>query len=177
MNYRQRITGSAAMNYLWALAAIAVVAVIVGGTFWLGEPANSNQVDDSADVIVYKNQYCGCCHKWVEHLRDSGLTVAVHNVDSTQAVRSKLGVPDSMASCHTAVAGDYWLEGHVPADLVQRLIDESPANIEGIAVPGMPAGSPGMEGPNPGSYDVVAMASDGSAYVFATRDGEADGHE
>ena len=99
------------------------------------------------------------------------------NVDSTSPVRARLGVPNTMTSCHTAVAGEYWVEGHVPADLVQRLLAEEPDDIAGIAAPGMPIGSPGMEGPNPVTYDIVAYGSDGKSHVYATRQGHLEPHQ
>lgn len=172
MNNDRRYSGSAITNYLWALAVVAVAIVTISGALWTGAPPQPVQVSEDADITVYKNRYCGCCHEWVNHLRTSGLSVAVKDVDSTQPVRSRLSVPDSMASCHTAVAGDYWIEGHVPADLVQRLLAEQPADIAGIAVPGMPVGSPGMEGPNAVTYDVIAYAPDATTSIYATRQGK-----
>jgi hypothetical protein len=171
MNIRRKMSGSGATNFLWALAVFAVAIVAIGGSFWVNKPHRAAQTNESADITVYKTKYCGCCHKWVEHLRDSGLTVAVNDVDSTHPFRSKFGIPDTMASCHTAVAGDYWVEGHVPADLIQQLLQERPENIQGIAAPGMPQGSPGMEGTNPVTYDVVAYTRDATTSVYATRQG------
>jgi hypothetical protein len=171
-NTVRKIRDSAAKFYFGALAVLAGAIVTIGGAIWIEASPQPVQVSEDAAITVYKNRYCGCCHEWIEHLRASGLSVAVKNVDSTQPVRSELGVPDSMASCHTAVAGDYWIEGHVPADLVQQLLAERPDDIEGIAVPGMPAGSPGMEGPNAVTYDVIAHASDGTSSVYATRQGK-----
>lgn len=172
MNTVRKIRDSAATFYFWALAVFAATIVAIGGALWTGQPSPPVQVSEDADITVYKNRYCGCCHAWIDHLRASGLSVAVQDVDSTYPLRSEFGVPDSMASCHTAIAGDYWVEGHVPADLVQRLLAEQPADIEGIAVPGMPIGSPGMEGPNAVTYDVVAYARDATTSIYATRQGE-----
>ncbi len=125
----------------------------------------------ATEITVYKTPTCGCCTDWVQHLRDTGLVVNVVDVASTQSYRAQAGVPNRLGSCHTAVVGDYFVEGHVPADLVKSLIDKQPENIRGIAVPGMPIGSPGMEGPNPVEYDVLALADDGSVFVYATRQG------
>jgi len=156
----------------WALlltstAAAALIALIV----WPGAPTT---YAEEADIVVYKTATCSCCGKWVDHLRDAGLTVDVVNVEHTQAIQRRVGVPRNLGSCHTAVVGDYWVEGHVPADLVQRLMTEKPAEIRGIAVPGMPMGSPGMEGPNPAEYDIVALDSDGNTSVYATRSGKSE---
>ena len=124
-----------------------------------------------ADIVVYKNPTCGCCTNWVDHLEANGFSVAVKNMNSIQPVQAKLGVPQALGSCHTAVVDNYWVEGHVPADLIQRLMTEQPKTIRGIAVPGMPIGSPGMEGPNPVEYEVIAYDSSGDTQVYATRQG------
>ena len=146
------------------VAAAALVALII-------LPSSPTMSAEDADIVVYKTATCGCCSQWIEHLRHSGLGVSVVNVPDTQAVRSRVGVPRRLGSCHTAVIGDYWVEGHVPADLIQRLMTEKPKDIRGIAAPGMPAGSPGMEGPNPVRYDVLAYGSDGNTTIYATRQG------
>ncbi|MBI1731483.1 MAG: DUF411 domain-containing protein [Gammaproteobacteria bacterium] len=123
-----------------------------------------------ADIVVYKSPTCGCRTKWIEHLRGAGFAVdAVDTEDLVQLKRS-LGVPMGLASCHTAVAGEYLVEGHVPADLVRRLQEEK-SRVRGLAVPSMPPGSPGMEHPNPVRYDVLAFDTDGKISVYATRQG------
>ncbi len=126
-----------------------------------------------ADIVVYKTPTCRCCGNWVAHLRNAGLEVSVVNVSSTQPIQSRVGVPRQLGSCHTAVVGDYWVEGHVPADLIQRLITEKPDDSRGIAIPGMAIGSPGMEGLNPADYDVVAYDTEGNTIVYASRQGRA----
>ena len=129
--------------------------------------------DDSVPAaVVYRTPTCGCCGKWVDHLRASGFEVEVREVSSTTGIRTELGVPPQLTSCHTAVVGDYWVEGHVPADLVLRLLSEQPDDIAGIAVPGMPAGSPGMEAPRPVEYDIIAYGRDGKYYRYASRMGQ-----
>jgi hypothetical protein len=119
-------------------------------------------------ITVYKSPTCGCCAKWVEHLRAAGFAVAVHDTGDVEAVKTARGVPPALASCHTAVAGGYVFEGHVPADLIARFLKEAPA-AAGLAVPGMPVGSPGMEGPSPRRYGVVTFDSLGRTSVYATR--------
>lgn len=147
------------------VAAAALVALIN----WPSAPMT---FAEDADIVVYKTATCSCCGKWVAHLRDAGLKVGVVSVSNTQPIQTRVGVPRKLRSCHTAVVGHYWVEGHVPADLVQRLIAEKPDDVRGIAVPGMPIGSPGMEGPNPVLYDVLAYGSDGNTTVYATRQGQ-----
>jgi hypothetical protein len=150
------------------VAAVCVVAVVAAGLAWLGVPPT---VAGSPEVVVYKTPTCGCCGKWVQHMRASGFDVEAVDVANTQPARERLGVPRRLGSCHTAQVGDYWVEGHVPADLIERLITEQPDDIRGIAVPGMPMGSPGMEGPNPVTYEVLAYHADGRVSVYATRKG------
>ena len=154
--------------YLISAFAIASVAAI-GGTALL---TSQDLGEDAAEIVVYKTPTCGCCTNWVGHLRRNGLNAKVVNMPSTEPIHERLGVPHELGSCHTAKVGDYWVEGHVPADLVQRLITEKPGDIRGIAVPGMPMGSPGMEGPNPVEYKVIAYSTDGSKSVYATRQGQ-----
>ena len=118
---------------------------------------------------VYKTPTCGCCGKWVDHVKLAGFAPEVHDMPDVTPVKAKGGVPRALQSCHTALVGGYVIEGHVPADLVQRLLREKP-KVAGIAVPGMPAGSPGMEmGDRKDTYDVVAFTVDGRTSVYATR--------
>lgn len=119
-------------------------------------------------ITVYKDPSCGCCTKWVEHLRSAGLHPDVHDRTDMDALKSSLGVPMALRSCHTAVAGRYVIEGHVPAADVKRLVAAAPKGIIGIAVPEMPAGAPGMEVPGRADrYDVIAFAADGTTKLFA----------
>lgn len=122
-------------------------------------------------VHVYKTPTCGCCSKWVEHMRHAGFTVKAEDVsqEALQQMKTKLGVPDSANSCHTARLGGYVVEGHVPADTVKKMLKERP-KIAGIAVPGMPVGSPGMEVPGAAvrPYDVLSFDKTGATRVFAT---------
>jgi hypothetical protein len=121
-------------------------------------------------ITVYKNASCGCCQNWVEHLRQHGFHVVTHDVSDTQPVKAEHGVPSALASCHTALVAGYFIEGHVPADVIQQLIDERPP-VVGLAVPGMPIGSPGMEmeGREPQPYEILAFMRDGTTTVFARR--------
>jgi hypothetical protein len=105
-------------------------------------------------IHVHKDPNCSCCSGWVLHLKEAGFTVTVEETTDLQPVRRRLGVPADLAACHTAEVNGYVLEGHVPATAVRLLLEKRPAAI-GLAVPGMPAGSPGMEGGTPQRYDVV----------------------
>lgn len=118
-------------------------------------------------VMVYKTPTCGCCAKWVDHLRANGFIVTVEEMRDLESIKAQLGVPGDLKSCHTATVGGYFVEGHVPASDIRRLLSEKPA-AKGIAVPGMPVGSPGMEqGDEREPYQVVQFG-DGGRTVFAT---------
>lgn len=133
--------------------------------FTLG--AGANLPASAADAVdVYKSPYCGCCEKWVEHLRQAGFAVRTHDVNDVPAARQRLGMPEHLASCHTAKVGGYVVEGHVPAADIQRLLKEKPKAI-GLAVPSMPPGSPGMESPKPVPYNTLLVRSGGETTVFA----------
>ena len=118
-------------------------------------------------VTVYKTPTCGCCAKWVRHLRGAGLEVTAVDVPDLRQIKAENGVPRHLSSCHTALVDGYVVEGHVPAGDVLRLLEERP-QIAGLAVPGMPIGSPGMEGPNPESYTVYAFEATGGTSSFAS---------
>lgn len=120
-------------------------------------------------VVVYKTASCGCCKGWVEHLQAAGFEVDARDTRELMAVKIDAGVPTHMSSCHTAIVDGYVVEGHVPADVVARLLAERP-DVAGIAVPGMPIGSPGMEGPGARPYEVHAFHADGTTEVFAEVD-------
>jgi hypothetical protein len=119
-------------------------------------------------ITVYKSPTCGCCTEWADHLRTNGF--AVETVDSLDLSRIKAmsGVRPQLASCHTAFVNGYVIEGHVPADDITRLLAEKP-DARGLTVPGMPAGSPGMESPTPEHYQVLLIDKTGKTTVFATR--------
>ncbi|MBS0455111.1 MAG: DUF411 domain-containing protein [Proteobacteria bacterium] len=122
----------------------------------------------AASIEVWKDPSCGCCKDWVKHLEDNGFTVKV-NEAGNNAARSRLGVDRKFGSCHTGLVGGYAIEGHVPAQDIQRLLKEKPSAI-GLAVPGMPVGSPGMDGPaydnRKDPFEVLLLTRDGGSKVF-----------
>jgi hypothetical protein len=125
-------------------------------------------VDPSLPAVkVYKSPACGCCGDWITHLQENGFAVEVIDTNDMATVKAALGVPPEMGSCHTAEIGDYLVEGHVPADDIKSFLAEAP-DARGIAVPGMPVGSPGMEvdGRAADPYDVVAFGADGTTSVY-----------
>jgi hypothetical protein len=147
-------------SYMRRFAAVICAALFACSSF--------ASAQSTALVDVYKSPTCGCCSKWIDHLRASGFSVRSVDVADVDRIKDSRGVPRQVRSCHMAIVGGYVVEGHVPAADVKRLLKERPA-IVGIAVPGMPIGSPGMEVPGvkAQAYDVVAFMRDGSTRVFA----------
>ncbi len=161
------------------LAAIAFLAACgnadaaPGGSAaeMMGSPAPATGTAGAVDqalpeVVVYKTETCGCCNGWIEHLRAAGFEVDARDVRDLMSVKLDAGVPGPLVTCHTALVDGYVVEGHVPADQVKRMLAEQP-EVAGIGVAGMPIGSPGMEGPNPQPYQVVAFDRDGAMSVYA----------
>jgi hypothetical protein len=134
-----------------------------------GASANEASTHDFAKeptITVYRDPNCGCCTKWIEHLIKHGFLVIDKKSDEMSEVKRGLGVPDKLESCHTGVVNGYVIEGHVPAADIHRLLKEK-TKVAGLAVPGMPMGSPGMEGPRTDRYDVVSFDKTGNTKVFA----------
>ena len=119
-------------------------------------------------MMVYKDPNCGCCEKWVGIMKTSGFDVSVENTSAMAAIKRRYGVGDDLASCHTALVGGYVIEGHVPADLIRKMLKEKP-KVKGLAVPGMVVGSPGMEGSPKQAYDVVTFDAAGKTTIYARR--------
>jgi hypothetical protein len=123
-------------------------------------PAGALLGADEPVVTVHRDPSCGCCSGWVQHLQNAGFVTKVLETRDLDAVKTRLGVPDDLAACHTAEVSGYVIEGHVPAEALRRFLAEKP-NAAGLAVPGMPIGSPGMEGGTPEKYDVVLFGANG----------------
>lgn len=138
------------------------------------EPAKTDLKEASGDsakaITVYKSPTCGCCSKWEEHLTKAGFQVTSKPTENMTEIRKQYNVPEKMQSCHTAVIGGYVIEGHVPADDVKKLLETRPAGVAGLAAPGMPPKSPGMqpEGEKPSGYDVLSFDRQGNSKVFAS---------
>jgi len=162
------------MRRLSTLGALALLAACgnADAAPEAGEVALATPDQDLPTLLVYKTATCGCCSGWVEHMRQAGFTVDARDLpNNTELMRVKVdaGVPGAMATCHTALVDGYVIEGHVPAEQVKRLLAERP-QVAGIAVPGMPTGSPGMEGPSPQPYRVHSFDRQGGSAVFAEVD-------
>jgi hypothetical protein len=157
-------------NFMTRRAWIARTATsaLSGAALLALRPAVSAGASKPTAITVYKDPSCGCCSKWVAHLQASGFAPEVHDRSDMNALKDSLGVPPALRSCHTAVIGKYVIEGHVPAADLKRLLVAKPAGTVGLAVPGMPVGSPGMEmGDRSDEYEVVAFSAAGSTRVFA----------
>jgi hypothetical protein len=157
---------------LRALAHTAAVLAVAPATLAVGDAFAQQKLPE---VEVWKSPTCGCCNDWIKHLEANGFKVKAVNVPDSRHVRAKFGMPAKLGSCHTALVGGYVVEGHVPAREIKRLLKDKPGAL-GITVPGMPIGSPGMDGPiykgvqDP--YDVLLVQADGSARVFASYPGK-----
>jgi len=143
---------------------ILATTLLAASLVWSGGALSADNARPT--VTVYKTPSCGCCEKWIEHLRAAGFPVESHDHGNLERVRKQLGVPRAMAGCHTAQVAGYAVEGHVPAAQIERLLAEKP-DVAGISVPGMPVGSPGMEGEGGREYRVFAWRKDGSSNVFS----------
>ncbi|HYE51873.1 MAG TPA: DUF411 domain-containing protein [Azospirillaceae bacterium] len=152
MNRRHLILGIAALG-----------GIAAGGALLATYPAEAAL----PPVTVWKSPTCGCCAAWVEHMRGAGFAVTVHEVEAINPIKAAQGVTPELASCHTAAVGAYTLEGHVPADAVKRLLAEKP-KARGLAVPGMPQGSPGMETGVTEPYEILLFGN-GEPTVFERR--------
>jgi hypothetical protein len=138
-----------------SLVAVMLIAMISG----------CSKESDAQTITVYKSPTCGCCKNWIAHLEDNGFKVIAHDTRNMDSVKREQGVPASMASCHTALVDGYIIEGHVPAAAIKRLLKEKPA-VAGLAVPGMPMGSPGMEGPRKDRYNALMFNRSGDAAIY-----------
>jgi len=127
----------------------------------------ADKAQQTREVVMYKSPNCECCDGWAEHLRKAGFTVKVNKRDDMNAIKTEYGVPEKLASCHTALIDGYVIEGHVPAADVERLLKERP-NVVGLTAPGMPMKSPGMQmvGAAPRNYDVLSFTKGGQTKVF-----------
>jgi hypothetical protein len=130
-------------------------------------PSSADVTPSRATITVYKDPSCGCCKNWVAYLIKRGYRVDVKDTPDMPAIKRSLGVPASVTACHTAVVNGYLIEGHVPAEDIARLLAQKP-KVAGLAVPGMPMGSPGMEGPRKDHYQVLAFDKNGKTKVFAS---------
>ncbi len=157
---------AAAVNRRSFLRLLSVGAVAAAGTSVLASSADASAL--AASMVVYKDPNCGCCAEWVKHVRAAGYQVTVRDTPDMASVKASFGVPSALQSCHTARVETYTIEGHVPADVISKLLRDKPAG-RGLAVPGMPMGSPGMEGSRRDAYNVMLFDKTGKSIVYASR--------
>jgi hypothetical protein len=141
-------------SFLWQAAAVLTVGPAIV------------RAEKAPLIQVYKSPTCSCCSKWADHMRDAGFEVSSTDVRDVNLYKLEYAVPAQLRSCHTAIVNGYVVEGHVPADDVIRMLRDKPAS-KGLAVPGMPIGSPGMEGANPVRYETLSFDATGETAVFA----------
>ena len=147
------------MNHLTPAWALLAGLLLLAAPGLAGPPS----------VKVYKSATCGCCTKWIEHLEAHGFQVEAENTRALDAIKQDNAIPRRLRSCHTAFVDGYVIEGHVPAEDVKRLLSERPA-VAGLAVPEMPIGSPGMEGPGAEAYDVLSFGGKDGPSIFSSHD-------
>ena len=134
-------------------AAAAVVGGAIGGIRLIAEPAPAR-----GDVTLYKNPQCGCCEGYADYLRDNGFKVKAVSTNDLTVMGQKYGIPDDLQPCHISLIGGYVVGGHIPMEVIDRLVSEQP-KIVGISLPGMPQGTPGMPGNKPGPLDIYEIGS------------------
>lgn len=151
-----------------SLSALAIGAVLLALQLRPKPVTDAVETAITADtIVVYKHPTCGCCNKWITHLQQAGFQVVARDEPQMSLVKTRLGVPAELASCHTAEVNGYVIEGHVPAENIRKLLATRPT-AKGLAVPGMPIGSPGMEmGEQRDAYDVFLMTNESASSVFA----------
>ena len=145
---------------IFSVIAVFIVSIYFG-------VFSSTKTANAEEIMVYKSPTCGCCKKWVTHLENKGFNVTSINKRNMDPIKKQIGVKRKFQSCHTAKIGKYFIEGHVPAKDIKRLLKEKP-DIKGLAAPGMPMGSPGMEGPRKDKYNVVAIDKNDKATVYSS---------
>jgi hypothetical protein len=147
--------------------AAALVVAFLALTLTGAVAPSTNATPKKPTITVYKDPSCGCCKNWIEHLIKNGYGVDAKDTPAMADIKRTLGVPEALTACHTAVVNGYLIEGHVPAADIAKLLKEKP-KVAGLAVPGMPMGSPGMEGPRRQHYQVLSFDKSGKTKVFAS---------
>lgn len=150
------------MKLLAVLAALALVSTVGAVLVMATETEVAESKVAETKMTVYKSPTCGCCHMWVGYLREHGFEVVVEDMEDVSPVKKRLGVPGQVWTCHTAVIGDYIVEGHVPFEAIDKLLAEKPA-VRGIVLPGMPMGSPGMPGEKTETFVIYTFSDTGFA--------------
>ena len=161
------VAGSVLTRRAWLGVALGGAATALMGERWWHSSNPTVVAADAVPITVYSSPSCGCCHKWVSHLKENGFLVTVKSVADVSPIKRKMAIPEPLWSCHTGVVSGLAIEGHIPAELIKKALAERPAII-GLSAPGMPGGAPGMD-TSKDPYEVIAFASDGRSSVYAQR--------
>lgn len=153
------------------IIGVIVIVVVFGGLFFIKEQGlslNDSKIKTALqgqEIVVYKTKTCGCCHIYTRYLDKENTNVKVVDVDDLSVIKNQYDVPSNLESCHTSLVGGYVVEGHIPLEVIEKLLAEKPP-IKGIALPGMPSGSPGMPGPKMEEWVIYAIGNDGQVSEF-----------
>lgn len=142
-----------------------LIVIVAASIFFVVNFSSSGDESSGIKAIVYKSIACGCCSNYVSYLKSKDFSVETKQTENMGAIKNNYNIPSSMESCHTTVIGDYFIEGHMPVEAIEKLLKEKPA-IKGIALPGMPSASPGMPGSKMGKFEIFAVSSDGKTTPF-----------
>jgi len=149
-----------------AVLALSLVLPFLGGSgAGGGSPASGNSNSAGLQAVLYKSSSCGCCGVFGSYLQGKGVNLQIVTQDDISGIKRKAGVPSALQSCHTTIIGDYFVEGHIPKEAIDKLLAEKP-DIAGIAMPGMPSGSPGMPGAKQGPFVIYSVNNDGTYQEF-----------
>ena len=143
-------------------SALLVVSAVVLGIFLISK--NGSQ-DNRTKITIFKSPTCSCCAEYITYLKSKNFRVEVVNTQDMLSIKEKYNIPQDLESCHTGIVGNYFLEGHIPIEAIQKLLEEKP-DILGIALPGMPSDAPGMGGVKSGEFKIYGLSKDGSAFEF-----------
>lgn len=154
---------------IYGLGGVVLIGFLALGLGGMGGPGNVGGPEElqGVEATVYKSPSCGCCGAWAQYAERQGMDVEVKEVRNLGDVKRERGVPAGLESCHTTALGDYVVEGHIPAGAIKKLLEEEPS-IQGIGLPGMPQGSPGMPGPKQGKWEISSFTENGEISEFMT---------
>jgi hypothetical protein len=154
-------------NTLFVIGGLAAIVLVV---FGLSTPKSASVNGDNvayAEATVYKSPTCGCCTEYIEYLKDNGVDVTIQNTEDMSAIKEQFNIPEEMESCHTTVMGDYFFEGHIPFDVMSQMMNEH-LQVDGLALPAMPMGSPGMPGDKTEPFHIHQLIhGEASTYMMA----------
>ncbi|MBI2668804.1 hypothetical protein HYX14_03095 [Candidatus Woesearchaeota archaeon] len=154
------------MNKTRIIFIVVLIALGAAWYFWPSGSPSGALTNDSNGITLYKSEYCGCCDLYGQYLKKkSGLAVQVKNMDDVTPLKDQYNIPQDLRSCHTVIVQGYFVEGHIPLEAITKLLTEKP-DIAGIALPGMPSGSPGMPGSRTGQFMIMAIHKDGTSSEF-----------